>query len=354
MENILECINQQGYFIIAEIGVNYYDIAQKENISNMKAAMLMCLKAKEAGADAVKFQTYKAEKIASKFSPSYWDTKEESTTSQFELFKKYDSFEEEEYIEIAEYCHNIGIMFLSTPFDFESADYLDEIMDCYKISSSDITNIPFIEHICRKNKLIILSTGASEEREIEDAVNTIKKFGNRIILMHCVLEYPTPIEDAELKRISILERKYPELIVGYSDHTKPGCDYAVIKTAFSLGAKVIEKHFTLDKSLKGNDHYHAMDEEDLKNIKQALEFQKIILGKDSLEFNQKEQAAKLNARRSVVLVKAKKCGEKINETDIAFKRPGIGISPKEYKDVVGKRVTRELEEDTILKWDDLE
>ena len=132
-------------FLIAEIGVNYYDIAKKENISNMDAAKLMVKEAKDAGCNAVKFQSYKANTIASKNSPAYWDTNEEPTTSQYELFKKFDSFGEEEYREIADYCNEIGIMFLSTPFDFDSIDYLDEFMDVYKISSSDLTNIPFIK-----------------------------------------------------------------------------------------------------------------------------------------------------------------------------------------------------------------
>ena len=148
-------------FLIAEIGVNYYDIAKKENISNMDAAKLMVKEAKDAGCNAVKFQSYKANTIASKNSPAYWDTNEEPTTSQYELFKKFDSFGEEEYREIADYCNEIGIMFLSTPFDFDSIDYLDEFMDVYKISSSDLTNIPFIRKIAEKGKDIIISTGAS-------------------------------------------------------------------------------------------------------------------------------------------------------------------------------------------------
>ena len=162
-------------FLIAEIGVNYYDIAKKENISNMDAAKLMVKEAKDAGCNAVKFQSYKANTIASKNSPAYWDTNEEPTTSQYELFKKFDSFGEEEYREIADYCNEIGIMFLSTPFDFDSIDYLDEFMDVYKISSSDLTNIPFIRKIAEKGKDIIISTGASNLDEIKLAIDTIEK-----------------------------------------------------------------------------------------------------------------------------------------------------------------------------------
>ncbi|WP_462316496.1 N-acetylneuraminate synthase family protein, partial [Methanobrevibacter sp.] len=145
-------------YLIAEIGVNFYDIAKKEGISDMEAAKFMIMEAKECGVDAVKFQSYKAETIASRNSPAYWDLSEEPTTSQFELFRKFDKFGVGEYRELAEYCQQIGIKFLSTPFDFEAVDYLDEFMDIYKISSSDLTNIPFIKYIASKNKPILLST----------------------------------------------------------------------------------------------------------------------------------------------------------------------------------------------------
>ena len=145
-------------FLIAEIGVNFYDIAKKEGISDMDAAKLMIDEAKKCGVDAVKFQSYKAETIASRNSPAYWDLSEEPTTSQFELFKKFDKFGVEEYRQLADYCKNVGIMFLSTPFDFASVDYLDDFMDIYKISSSDLTNIPFIKYIASTNKPILLST----------------------------------------------------------------------------------------------------------------------------------------------------------------------------------------------------
>lgn len=353
MKTLFELVEEQGYFLIAEVGVNYYDIAVKEKISNLEAAKLMCKKAKDAGADAVKFQTYKAEEIASRYSPAYWDTTEESTTSQYELFKKYDSFGKEEYLQLSKYCQEIGIIFMSTPFDYEAADYLDEMMDYYKISSSDITNLPFIQHMCEKGKTILLSTGASNEEEIDKAVNIIKSDGNKLVLMHCVLQYPTPEQDANLGKIIALKRKYPEILIGYSDHTKPDYGYAVVKTAFTLGAKVIEKHFTLDKSLLGNDHYHAMDDNDLRNIKKELDFQKKIIGSDSLEYGKNELAARENARRSIVLIKNKRMGETIEKDDIAFKRPGIGILPEDYKKVIGKRLNKDIVEDTILQWTDV-
>lgn len=354
MKNLFETIREQGYYIIAEVGVNYYDIAKKENISNMDAAKLMCREAKEAGADAVKFQTYKAGKIASKFSPSYWDTTEEPTTSQYELFTKFDSFGETEYAELSRYCGEIGITFMSTPFDFEAANYLNDMMDYYKISSSDLTNLPFIRHMCAKKKPILLSTGASEEEEINKAVEVVKDNQNELVLLHCVLEYPTPDAHANLARIITLKEKFPETVIGYSDHTKPEHGYAVVKTAFILGAKVIEKHFTLDKTLTGNDHYHAMDPEDLRNIKAELEYLKTILGQGTINSPDTEAAARKNARRSIVLLRDMKQGEEISAEDITFKRPGIGISPEAYEKVIGKIITKDLVEDSILQWEDLE
>jgi len=177
-------------FLIAEIGVNFYDIAREEEISDMEAAKLMIDEAKKCGVDAVKFQSYKAETIASKNSPAYWDLSEEPTTSQFELFKKFDKFGADEYRELAQYCREVGIMFLSTPFDFVSVDYLDEFMDIYKISSSDLTNIPFIQYIASKNKPILLSTGASTLNEIKQAVKAIEDVSTvDIAIMHWL--YPS-------------------------------------------------------------------------------------------------------------------------------------------------------------------
>ena len=341
-------------YLIAEIGVNYYDIAKQRKISNLDAALLMCDEAKKAGADAVKFQTYKAGKIASKYSPSYWDLNEESTKSQYELFKKFDLFGEEEYRIISEHCREIDIEFFSTPFDFEAADYLDHYMDYYKISSSDITNIPFIKHIAKKNKPILLSTGASTLNEIERAVETIRTINKReVVLMHCVLEYPTPMNHANLYRIASLKHKFPDFEIGYSDHTKPDSEYDILKSAYLLGAHIIEKHFTLDKSLPGNDHYHAMDVADILQIRKKIEQLNIICGQEIIDCLPSEEQARKNARRSIVLAHSVEEGEILREQDLTFKRPGIGISPSEFENVLGKRVNKFLEEDSILQWEDL-
>ena len=339
-------------FLIAEIGVNFYDIAKKEGISDMAAAKFMIDEAKECGVDAVKFQSYKAETIASRNSPAYWDLNEEPTTSQFELFKKFDKFGVGEYRELAEYCRERGIMFLSTPFDFEAVDYLDEFMDVYKISSSDLTNIPFIKYIAGKNKPILLSTGASTLKEIREAVNAIEEVSDvDIAIMHCVLSYPTSYEDANLLMIKDLAEHFPDYEIGYSDHTKPDENMAVLTTAYNYGATIIEKHFTLDKSLKGNDHYHAMDPDDVIKFRWNVHFLSKINGMKNKQPLICESSARKEARRSIVAVRDIKKGEKITEKDLTFKRPGTGIYPSEIDNVIGRVACVDIPEDTLLDFD---
>lgn len=342
-------------FLIGEIGVNFYDIAKKENITPMDAAKLMIKEAKNTGIDAVKFQTYKAEKIASKNSPAYWDLDEEPTTSQFELFKKFDSFGPEEYRELADYCREVGIMFLSTPFDFEAIDFLDDLMDVYKISSSDLTNIPFIKAIALKNKPIILSTGASTLKEIKEAVNAIEEVSNVDIgLMHCVLSYPTKDEDANLLMIKDIKEQFEGYDIGYSDHTKPDDKMLILTTAYLYGANIIEKHFTLDKTLTGNDHYHAMDVEDVKTFNENIELINKIKGKKVKQPLVCESSSRKEARRSIVASKDIKKGEKITKDNITFKRPGTGISPSKVDEIIGMNANEDIAEDTLLTYEMLE
>ncbi len=341
---------EQGKFVlIAEIGVNYYDIALKRQITPMEAAKLMIKEAKEAGIHAVKFQTYKAETLAAKASPSYWDTTEEPTTSQYELFKKFDTFGFSEYKELKEYADTLDIEFLSTAFDYESADYLDELMGVYKISSSDLSNLPFIAHQAKKNKPMLVSVGASELPEIEAAIDTIRRHNDKmIVLMHCVLEYPTPLADANLNKIASLKNQFPELMIGYSDHTKPteGCD--VIKTAYCLGALCVEKHYTLDKTLKGNDHYHAMDPEDARKILAGIDLLDIIRGDGAIRCLDTELTARKNARRSIVAAVDIPADTVITEDMLTYKRPGTGISPTKLNEIVGRTAAVMIQEDTIL------
>lgn len=339
-------------FLIAEIGVNFYDIAKKEGISDMDAAKLMIDEAKKCGVDAVKFQSYKAETIASRNSPAYWDLSEEPTTSQFELFKKFDKFGVDEYKQLADYCKSVEIMFLSTPFDFASVDYLDEFMDIYKISSSDLTNIPFIKYIASKNKPILLSTGASTLAEIKQAVNAIEEVSDvDIAIMHCVLSYPTAYVDANLLMIKDLAEHFPDYEIGYSDHTKPDENMLVLTTAYNYGATILEKHFTLDKTLQGNDHYHGMDPEDVVKFWNSVDFLSKINGMKNKQPLICESSSRKEARRSIIAFRDIKKGEEISRDDLTFKRPGTGIYPSEIENVVGRVAKEDIPEDTLIDFD---
>jgi len=328
-------------YIIAEAGVNHE--------GKMELAKRLIYEAAEGGAHAIKFQTYKAESIASKESPSYWDLTKEPTTNQVELFKKYDKFWKKEYEELKKECDKTGIEFLSTPFDVDAADFLNDLMPVFKISSSDITNFPFIRHMCKFGKPILLSTGSSYMWEIQQAIEVINEYGNEISLLHCILNYPTADENANLGMIIDQRKKFPELIPGYSDHTMPG-NMEVLKTATLLGAVILEKHFTFDKSLPGNDHYHAMDKEDLKIFNKEIERLFLLLGDFKKKPLDTEASSILNARRSLVSKKKIFSGEEINFDMLTWKRPASGISPKFADELIGKKAMRDIDEDTVLKW----
>lgn len=339
-------------YLIAEIGVNFYDTAIAEQSSLMDAAKKYIREAKNAGLDAVKFQSYKADTIVSKNSPAYWDLSQEPTATQHELFSKHDKFSKKDFRELSDYCKNLKIDFLSTPFDYESADYLDEMVDIYKISSSDLSNLPFIQHIAKKKKPIFLSVGASYLSEVEEAVRIIKGEGeNRITLLHCVLSYPCKTEDANLGVIKTLKRVFPDLKIGYSDHTKPDNTMTILTTAYLLGADVIEKHFTLDKTLKGNDHYHSADPNDFKIAINNFHLIETAYGNEEKTVLPCEKIPRKEARRSLVLLHDMKKGECITPKDIQEKRPGYGISPKFKEIVLGRTVNQDLSADTVLTWD---
>lgn len=328
-------------YVIAEAGVNH--------AGSMELAKRLINEAAEGGAHAVKFQTYKAETLASKDSPYYWDISKEPTRSQFELFKKYDKFWKTEFEELKKHCDKVSIDFLSTPFDVESALFLNDLMDVFKISSSDITNKPFIEYICKFGKPVVLSTGASYIYEIEEAVEWIDMFKVPLALLHCVLNYPTCDENANLAFIKTLKHKFPDKIIGYSDHTLPK-DMKTLELSTMLGAVILEKHFTYDKALTGNDHYHAMDKEDLKiffkNIDRAFK----LIGSFKPDPLKTEELSRQNARRSLVAGKNISAGKIIEFEDLTWKRPAHGISPKYINKVIGKKTSVDIYEDSVLKW----
>jgi sialic acid synthase SpsE len=334
-------------YVIAEIGVNHE--------GSMSLAKELIDMASEGGANAAKFQTYKAAKLAAKESPPYWDVTEEKTKSQYLLFKKFDTFEPENYIELKEHCDKRDIDFLSTPFDDDAVELLDPLQPFFKIASADITNLPLLRKVASKNKPVVLSTGASTIWEIEYAVQQLRLNNvSDIALLHCMLNYPTEYKNASLDMIPKLKRLFPDLIIGYSDHTHPEIDMLTLTSAVTLGACIIEKHFTHDKTIPGNDHYHSMDMQDLKNFLKNIYRIKEVIGSFDHNNRELEIAARHNARRSIVIDKFIKKSETITKEHLTYKRPAFGISPIYWDDVIGMKVVRDLESDHILKWQDLE
>ena len=339
-------------YVIAEMGVNFYDTAKEFKITPLEAAKRYIDNAAEAGIDCVKFQSYKANTIVSKNSPAYWDTTKETTKTQYELFQKFDSFGEKEYCELCDYTHKKGMDFTSTPFDYASADYLEKMVDFYKISSSDLSNIPFIRHIGQKGKPVYISVGAAYLAEVDKAIRTLKEAGcEDIVIFHCVLSYPTEPKNANLRVIQTLKNDFPDVRIGFSDHVAPDDTMMTLAAAYMLGAEVIEKHFTLNKSLPGNDHYHAGDPEDFKKAISNFKWINQVLGSAEKTVLDCEMIPRREARRSLVLTRDMKAGEVISREDIMAKRPGTGISP-EFQDIVeGRKVVKDLQEDTILTWE---
>ena len=320
-------------FLIAEIGVNFHDIAEKDNISDMEAAKLMIREAKNCGIDAVNFQSYNAEIFGDSSAHDYL----------------------KEYRELAEYCSELDILFLSTPCDFESADYLGEFMDVYKISSCDITNIPFIQYIAGKNKPILLSTGASTLNEIKDAVSAIEDVSTAdIAIMHSVLSYPTAYEDANLAMIKDLAKHFQGYEIGYSDYTKPDGEMMILSTAYCYGATILEKYFTLDKKLSGNDQNHAMDPDDVRIFRKNMSFLSKISGHKNKQLLICETSARRELRKSIVASQDIKKGSKITHNNITFKRPGTGISPSMLDEIIGKVAKENISESTLIDFEMLE
>ncbi len=349
IDRIFSRLAENKPVLIAEIGVNYYDIARVRGMSLLDAAKLMVLEAAHAGIHAVKFQSYRAETLAAHESPSYWDLNENPVTSQRELFSCFDKFGVAEYSALASYAEEQGVEFFSTAFDEEAADYLDPLMNVYKISSSDLSNVPFIEYQAKKGKPVLLSVGASNADEIDRAVATIRRLNDRpLILLHCVLEYPTPLQEANLRKIVSLRERYPDCIIGYSDHTKPTLDAIVTNAALLLGARVVEKHFTLDKTLAGNDHFHAMDPDDARNILNGFELAEMLMGSGELVCLESERTSRRNARRSLVTTRALPAGTRITPDMFTAKRPGHGVSPMRLNEIIGWRTRVDIPADTVL------
>lgn len=329
-------------FLIAEAGVNHE--------GSIDTARRMIDAAAGAGADAIKFQTYRADTLAARESPAYWDLTKEPTTSQRELFSRYDKFWKDEFEILRRHCDEAGIEFLSTPFDDESATFLADLVGAFKVASADLTNHPFLEHVASFGKPVLLSTGASNLWEVEEAAAILRRCGVAFGLMHCVLNYPTRATDANLGMILDLRRHFPGTVIGYSDHTVPDADLTILGGAMLLGAHVIEKHFTLDKTLPGNDHYHAMDVADIRTYVERTAALLAVVGREEKVALAAETPARLHARRSLVSSRPIPRGATISRADLTAKRPAHGISPRDIDALVGRQAREDIAEDTLITW----
>lgn len=329
--------------VVAEAGVNHE--------GDLETALELVREAARAGAGAIKFQTYKAARLATRSSGAYWDKSKESTASQFELFSKYDSFGESEYRRIAEECARSGIAFSTSPFDIESVDWLDDLVALFKVASGDITNMPLLRRIATTGKPVLLSTGASTLGEIEAGIQHLKRHGaGEIALLQCTLAYPTPVESAAVGALRQLSAVFPDFVLGYSDHTTPPASFAVIAAAYALGARVIETHFTLDRSLPGNDHYHALDPRDLARLVRELAELRTLLGEPVKRVLDLELPARTGARRSVVARVDIPRGTPLSQELLDVKRPGGGVPPVFFDDPSEWRAAVDIAEDTTLEW----
>lgn len=334
----------RGTYIIAEAGVNHN--------GSVEIAKRLIDAAKTCGADAVKFQTFKAEKLVTRSAEKaeYQKRAGGAGDSQFEMLKRLELVEDDFRL-LLHHCTQVGIEFLSSPFDEESADMLDSLgMATFKIPSGEITNHPFLEHVARKGKPVILSTGMSTLGEVEEAVGILCAGGApRLTLLHCVTEYPAPYEEINLNAMLTLRAAFG-LKVGYSDHT-PGIEVPV--AAVALGATVIEKHFTLDNTMDGPDHRASLDPDLFGLMVQAIRNVEQAMGDGIKRPAPCELKNAGIARKSVVAAATIEKGEIISLDKLTIKRPGYGIQPKDMGKLVGLRVNRTITKDEVLKWDSL-
>lgn len=331
-------------FVIAEAGVNHG--------GDLSVALRMIEAAARAGVDAVKFQTYKAARLATRASAAYWDESKEPIATQYELFARYDRFEDADYRRLAEACEEQGVAFLSTPFDDQAVALLDALVPAFKVASADITNFPLLERIANTGKPVLLSTGAATLAEVESTLAFLEGNGSGpVAILHCVLSYPTEPEDASIAALRALGEAFPDRSLGYSDHTAPPASFAAISAAYTLGARIIEKHFTLDKTLPGNDHYHAFDPEDFRRLISELSELRTMLGQPQKDVLEVERPARTHARRSLVARGDIARGALVTAEMLDVKRPGTGIEPALRDRVVGRRAAVDIPDDTTLEWD---
>ena len=326
-------------YVIAEAGVNHN--------GDFDLACRLVDAAKKAGADCIKFQTFVSEKLVSRNAQKAEYQKDTTGDgSQVDMLKKLElSFDD--FRRLKTYCESVGITFLSTPFDFESIEFLNSLdMPFWKIPSGEITNYPYLVTLARTGKPVILSTGMCDMKEIADAIRVLRDNGtSQITLLHCNTEYPTPFEDVNLNAMKTMRDTFG-LEVGYSDHTK-GIEVPI--AAVALGATVIEKHFTLDRQMPGPDHKASLEPDELAAMVSAIRHIEAAVGSGRKEPSPSERKNIPVARKSIVAKREIRCGEELTEDNITVKRPGTGISPMSWQEVLGTKAVRDFEEDELIE-----
>ncbi len=332
-------MKKNSTLIIAEAGVNHN--------GSLNLAKELVIKAKECGADIIKFQTAKLDSLVSKMAPMAEYQKENIgvVESQKDMLSKLLlSFED--FMYLAEYCKEIGIQFLSTPFDIDSIHFLNDLQDIWKIPSGEITNYPYLVEIARTGKEVIISTGMSTLDEVDAALDVLRRNGARkVTLLHCTTNYPTPMQDVNLKAMDTM-REHCGCEVGYSDHTR-GIEVPI--AAVAMGATVIEKHFTLDRNMAGPDHKASLEPDELKDMVLAIRDIEQALGDGIKKPSKSEESNMAVARKSIIAAKNIKAGETLTEGNITTKRPGTGINPMRWNEVIGTKAIRDFLEDELIE-----
>jgi len=340
-----ELSSESPVFVVAEAACNH--------MCDIRLARKMIDEAADAGADAIKFQTYKAEKLVTKDAVAFWG---KDTIRQIDYYRRLDRFGMEEYAKLFRYAKKKGLIGFSSAFDFESSDMLNDIgMPVFKIASCEIPNLRFIRHVAGYGKPIMLSTGASKPAEIDRAVETIFGTGNtQLILMACTLSYPTQQQDANFMRLTTLKHRYPGVLLGLSDHTEPEENMVIPSVAVALGARVIEKHYTSDRTMVGSGHFFSVDPAGMRKMVDNIRITERVLGDGVLGVADCERKAFSSARRSIVAEVPIKKGEVIEFEMLGTKRPATGLDASMIDSVVGKKAGCDISREQQITLDMLE
>jgi N-acetylneuraminate synthase len=338
---LFEKLCKDRCYIVAEIGGNFTTYEQAKDLIDATAY---------AGVDAIKLQTFKAETISSK--GAMFSMESIGGISQIDYFRKYE-IDKEMHKNVFDYAQSKHLDWFSTPSHPDDVEMLHSLgVCCYKTGADDATNLPFLKYIARKGKPVVLSTGMCTLKEVEEAVNAIEEEGNnQIVILHTVSGYPTHPENVNLNNILTLKSRFPYYHIGYSDHT---LTTAAVIAAATMGATVIERHFTLDKNAEGPDHMLSSTLDEIKHIVDMIRFIEVMKGSYVKMPFGPEVENRVNNRKSVVAIKDIKKGDTLSEDNISVKRPGTGIAPKYFNGIIGKKARYDIEADSILSWGNIE